>query len=258
MSSNDSISKTVIVAFALCIVCSVIVSAAVVMLKPIQEVNKTLDRKRNILAAAGMLVEGESIEEQFSHVQTRVVDLTTGKFSDDAVDPDKYDQKKAAKDPSRSEALTAEQDVAKISRREQYALIYIVQNPQGEIEKIILPIRGYGLWSTLYGFIALEADANTIAGLGFYEHGETPGLGGEVDNPRWKAFWPGKEVYRDGDVHISLIKGSVDPAAANAPWEVDGLAGATLTSKGVTNLVHFWLGENGFEPFLNNLRAGEA
>lgn len=157
-----------------------------------------------------------------------------------------------------SEALTTKQDLAKISRREQYAVVYLVQNPQGNIEKLILPIRGYGLWSTLYGFIALESDGNTIAGLGFYEHGETPGLGGEIDNPRWKAFWPGKQVYRDGEVEIGLVKGTVDVAAVDAPWEVDGLAGATLTSKGVTNLVHFWLGKNGFEPFLNNLRAGEA
>jgi Na+-transporting NADH:ubiquinone oxidoreductase subunit C len=65
-------------------------------------------------------------------------------------------------------------------------------------------------------------------------------------------------VYRDGEVHIGLIKGTVDPNSANAQWEVDGLAGATLTSRGVTNLVHFWLGENGFQPFLNNLRNGEA
>jgi Na+-transporting NADH:ubiquinone oxidoreductase subunit C len=258
VSSNDSTGKTLIVAFALCIVCSVIVSAAAVLLKPIQEVNKTLDRKRNILAAAGMLVEGKSVEEQFADVQTRVVDLQTGKFADEAVDLDKYDQRKAAKDPSSSEALSSEDDLAKISRREQYSLVYLVQDSAGDIDKIILPIRGYGLWSTLYGFIALEPDANTIAGLGFYEHGETPGLGGEIDNPRWKAFWPGKQVYRDGDVHIGLIKGSVDPAADTAPWQVDGLAGATLTARGVTNLVHFWLGENGFEPFLNNLRAGEA
>jgi Na+-transporting NADH:ubiquinone oxidoreductase subunit C len=258
VSSNDSIQKTLIVAFSLCIVCSVIVSAAVVMLKPVQEVNKTLDKKRNILAAAGLLVEGQSIDEQFTHVKTRVVDLTTGKFADDAVNIEKYNQRKAAKDPGSSEALSPEQDVAKIQRREQFALVYIVQNPEGVIEKIILPIRGYGLWSTLHGFIALESDANTIVGLGFYEHGETPGLGGEVDNPRWKASWPGKLVYRDGEVQIGLIKGAVDPAAEKASWEIDGLAGATLTSVGVTNLVRFWLGEDGFEPFLNNLRAGEA
>ena len=261
MSSNDRTSKTLVVALALCIVCSVIVSAAVVILKPIQEINKTLDRKRNILAAAGMLEKNataEDINRQFSDINTRVVDLNTGKFADDAVDLARYDPLKAAKDPDLSEALTTKQDVAKISRREQYAVVYLVENPQGDIEKLILPIRGYGLWSTLYGFIALESDGNTIAGLGFYEHGETPGLGGEIDNPRWKAFWPGKQVYRDGEVEIGLVKGSVDPADVDASWEVDGLAGATLTSKGVTNLVHFWLGKNGFEPFLNNLRAGEA
>lgn len=135
--------------------------------------------------------------------------------------------------------------------------MYLVEN-SGAIEKIILPVRGYGLWSTLYGFVALESDANTVVGLGFYEHGETPGLGGEVDNPRWKAFWPGKQVYRDGEVEIALAKGAVDPASTDAPWRVDGLSGATLTSRGVTNLVQFWLGEDGFQPFLANLKAGEA
>lgn len=257
MSSHESTSKTLLVAFSLSLVCAVFVSAAAVMLKPVQEVNQALDRKRNILAAAGMLEEGRSVEEQFSQISTRIVDLRTGRFSD-AEDPLKYDQRRAAKSPSQSEKLSEEQDVAKIGRREHYSVVYVVENDTGGIDKVILPVRGYGLWSTLYGFIAVEADANTIAGLGFYQHGETPGLGGEVDNPRWIAFWPGKEVYRDGDVAVSLIKGSVDPASANAPWQVDGLAGATLTSKGVTNLLHFWLGENGFQPFLNNLRNGEA
>ena len=257
MSSNDSIKKTLIVAFSLCIVCSVIVSTAAVVLKPAQEINKTLDRKRNILAAAGMLQEGMSVEEQFSQVTARVVDMRTGRFADD-IDPDKFDQRKAAKDPDESDRLTAEQDLAKISRREHYAIVYLVEDSSGEVDKVILPVHGYGLWSTLYGFIALESDGNTVAGLGFYEHGETPGLGGEVDNPRWKAFWPGKQVYKDGAVEIGLIKGSVDPGNANAPWQIDGLAGATLTANGVTNLVQFWLGENGFQPFLNNLKSGEA
>lgn len=257
MSSNDSASKTLIVAFSLCIVCSIIVSGAAVMLKPAQEINKTLDRKRNILSAAGMLDDSMSVDEQFAQVKTRVVDLRTGKFTDE-VDAEKYDQRKAAKDPAGSDALTAEQDKAKVARREHYALIYLVEDSQGDIDKIILPVHGAGLWSTLYGFVALESDGNTVAGLGFYEHAETPGLGGEVDNPRWKSLWPGKQVYRDGVAAIALIKGSVDPASANAPWEIDGLAGATLTARGVTNLVQFWLGENGFEPFLNNLKSGEA
>lgn len=257
MSSNDTIGKTLIVAFSLCLVCSVIVSTAAVVLKPKQEINKDIDKKRNILAAAGMWQEGASVEEQFAKVTTRIVDLRTGRFTD-AVSVKDYDQRRAAKDPAESDPLGAEQDVAKISRLEHYAAVYLVEDSSGDIEKIILPIRGYGLWSTLYGFIALEADANTVAGLGFYEHGETPGLGGEVDNPQWKASWPGKKVYRNGNVAIALIKGTVDPSDVDAAYEIDGLAGATLTARGVTNLVQFWLGESGFEPFLNNLTSGEA
>lgn len=257
MSSNDSTSKTLMVAFALCIVCSIIVSAAAVILKPLQEANKTEDLKRNVLAAAGMYDDSLGVDEQFEQISTRIVDMRTGKFTDD-VNAETYDQRKAAKDPSASDALTPAQDLAKVARREHYAIVYLVEDAGGDIDKIILPIRGYGLWSTLYGFIALESDGDTVAGLGFYEHAETPGLGGEVDNPRWKSSWPGKNVYRDGEVAIGLIKGAVDPANANASWEVDGLAGATLTARGVTNLVRFWLGENGFEPFLNNLKSGEA
>lgn len=257
MSSNDSIKKTLLVAFALCIVCSVIVSTAAVLLKPAQEVNQVLDRKRNILAAAGMLDEAQSVEEQFAKISTRVVDLRTGKFSD-AVEAASYDQLKASKDPEVSTKLSAEEDVAKIFRREHYALVYLAEGEDGAVERIILPIHGYGLWGTLYGFIALESDANTVAGIGFYQHKETPGLGGEVDNPRWKALWPGKQVYEQGDVAISVVKGTVDPQAANASYMVDGLAGATLTTRGVSHLVRYWLGEDGFAPFLENLKAGEA
>lgn len=257
MSKNDGIGKTLLVAFAICIVCSVVVSTAAVVLKPAQEANKTLDRKRNILAAAGMLEPGRSVEEQFAQVQTRVIDLETGEFTDER-NPENYEPVKAAKDPSQSIDLSQEEDIAGIGRRENYALVYLVEGNGGDLDKVILPVRGYGLWSTLYGFIALESDLNTIAGLGFYEHGETPGLGGEVDNPRWKALWPGKQVYRDGEVEIELIKGSVEPDNPRAEWRVDGLSGATLTSRGVTHLVQFWLGEQGYKPFLNNLKSGEA
>ena len=255
--SNERISKVITVAFALCIVCSVIVSTAAVMLKPAQEANQALDRKRNILAAAGMLEDGKSIEEQFAQIKTRIVDLRTGKFSDD-VDAQSYDQRAAAKDPSLSDKLSGAEDPAKILRREHYAMVYLSESSDGDIDKIILPVHGYGLWGQLYGFIALESDANTVAGLGFYEHKETPGLGGEVDNPRWKGLWPGKQIYDDGEVVIEVLKGTADPGSAMADYQIDGLAGATLTTRGVSNLVQYWLGENGFEPFLENLKTGEA
>ncbi|MFT7287516.1 MAG: Na+-transporting NADH:ubiquinone oxidoreductase subunit C [Halieaceae bacterium] len=256
MSSNDSTGKVIRVAFALCIICSVIVSAAAVVLKPAQEANKSLDRKRNILQAAGMLEAGRSVEEQFAQIKVRYVDLRTGEFTDEVAPG--YDQRAASKDAARSVALSDAEDVAKINRRANVAEVFLVVDAEGAYEKIILPVHGYGLWSTLYGFLALESDGNTVAGLGFFDHAETPGLGGEVDNPRWKALWPGKQVYRDGNVALGLVKGSVDPAAADAEWKVDGLSGATLTSRGVSNLISYWMGDNGFAPFLENLGKGEA
>ena len=258
MSSNkESLGGIVSVALALCVVCSIVVSAAAVVLKPAQEVNKTRDLKRNILMAAGLYDAGLTIEEQFQRVDSRVVDISTGEYATD-IDPEGFDQRAAAKDPATSVALDSDADIANIIRQSRYAMVYLVNDEAGDLSKVILPVHGYGLWSTLYGFVALESDGNTIAGLGFYEHKETPGLGGEVDNPRWKDLWKGKQVYRDGAVAISVMKGSVDQGSDAANWQVDGLSGATLTSRGVSNLVQYWLGEDGFEPYLRNLREGDA
>jgi Na+-transporting NADH:ubiquinone oxidoreductase subunit C len=257
VAKMESTSRTVTVALVLCIVCSLVVSSAAVLLKDRQDINKKIDRYTNILAAAGMLQADAGIEEQFNELVTsRVVDLNSGLFTDE-VDADSFDQLRSAKDRDISINLTSSEDIAKISRRENFALVYLVET-DGQLNKIILPVRGYGLWSTLHGYLALEKDGQTVAGLGFYQHTETPGLGGEVDNPRWKALWPGKKVYKDGDVEIQLVKGSVDPASDSADYQIDGLAGATLTSNGVTNLVQFWLGEQGFQKFLGKLYLGEA
>jgi len=253
-SSNDSIKKTLTVALLLCIVCSVIVSGAAVALKSQQAANKDLDRKTNILAAAGLLEPGKDVDELFSQIQSRVIDLNTGEYTD-AVDADSYNQLKAAKDPAMSKALSNSEDMAGIKRREQFATVYLVENA-GKLERIILPVRGYGLWSTLHGFLALEADANTVIGLGFYQHAETPGLGGEVDNPKWKALWPGKKVFAEGGMTpaLEVVKGAVDPASSGAEHKIDGLSGATLTSRGVSNLVQYWVGSEGFGPYLSKIR----
>ncbi|MDA9094803.1 Na(+)-translocating NADH-quinone reductase subunit C [Porticoccaceae bacterium] len=253
---NDSISKTFGVALALCIVCAVVVSSAAVILRPTQEINKLIDLKTNILASAGLLQEGVSIETQFEQITPRVVDLSTGRFTD-AIDAATYDQRKASKDPALSVALDPKQDPAKIKRRVNYATVYMVEGEQG-IEKIILPIKGYGLWSTLYGFIALESDLETVAGIGFYEHTETPGLGGEVDNPKWKSSWIGKQAYNQGELAITVLKGKADMSRAGSESQIDGLAGATLTTRGVDNLVRYWLGDQGFRPLINSLKTGEA
>ena len=123
------------------------------------------------------------------------------------------------------------------------------------LDKVVIPIHGYGLWSTLYGFLALESDLQTISGITFYEHGETAGLGGEVDNPAWKSQWQGKTLYEAGEVRLEVLKGTVNPASADAKYQVDGLSGATLTSRGVNNLISYWMGEDGFGPVLQDIRG---
>ena len=260
MANKDSVKGTLLVALVLCIVCSVVVSTAAVVLKPKQEANAALDRKRNVLMAGGLIDadqrNAKAIEEAFEAVTIKYVDLSTGKFTDEA--PAGGSGRAAAKIPDASGKLPAEEDTARIIRRENTKEVYLVEK-NGELQRIILPVRGSGLWGQMYGFLALENDLKTVAGLGFYEHKETPGLGGEVDNPRWKAQWEGKQVFNaEGDVDIHVIKGSVDPSSANAVHQVDGLSGATLTSRGVNNLINFWLGSQGFGPFLKNLKAGEA
>ncbi|AJE14833.1 MULTISPECIES: Na(+)-translocating NADH-quinone reductase subunit C [Stutzerimonas] len=262
-SQKESTVRTLTVALLVCLVCSVFVAGAAVALRPTQQQNALLDKQRSILAIAGLGeagMSGKQVRELFNErIVTRLVDLETGKFSDE-FEAKSFDPLAAAKDPQLSQALPAEQDIASIKRRERYSIVYIVEGQgEGAIDTLILPVRGYGLWSTLYGFMALEGDLNTVAGLGFYQHGETPGLGGEVDNPKWRGLWPGKELFGDnGNLAIQVVKGGVDPKSPKADHQVDALAGATLTSNGVNNLLHFWLGENGFGPFIANLRAGEA
>ena len=154
------------------------------------------------------------------------------------------------RNPAQSDALDKSVDIANIKRRERYAKVYLLRDGD-EIETIILPIRGYGLWSTMYGFIALEADGNTVSGLSFYEHGETPGLGDKIEYPRWLGLWPGKKVYdAAGEPQLQVIRGQ---AAADDPHSIDGMAGATLTGRGVTNMLAFWLGGQGYGPYLRGL-----
>jgi len=144
---------------------------------------------------------------------------------------------------------------AKVRRILNHVLVYEVKE-NGTTQKIILFVEGKGLWSILYGFVAVNKDANTIEGLTFYQHLETPGLGGEVDNSIWKGLWSGRKIYdSSGKVVITVIKGRAG-LSASAPHKVDGLFGAIMISRGVTNLMAFWLGETGFGPYLRNFKNG--
>ncbi len=255
--ARESVSKTFVVAIVLAALCSLLVSGAAIGLRPRQEANKIRDRKKNILIVAGLYDAAASVEESFKQIEPRIVDLATGEWvsKDQQLDPETFDQRAAAKDPKMSVAIPPERDLAGIGRREKYSLVYLVKTDD-KLDQIILPIDGKGLWSTLYGFLAVSGDLNTVRGLTFYEHAETPGLGGEIDNPTWKALWSEKKIYdKDGSVQLHVVKGAADK---NNPYQIDGLSGATLTANGVTGLVKFWLGEDGFKKLLERLKAKGA
>lgn len=258
---QPSTGYTIGFAAAVCVVCSIFVSGSAVALKDRQEQNKVLDRQKKVLAVSGLIEDGaspspEEVQKIFDErIKAVAVDMETDKVTD-AVDVATYDQRKADKDPALS--IEVEANKAKVTRMAKVSTVYHVVDEAGNVEQIILPIRGPGLWSTLRGYLSVQSDGNTVQGITFYEHAETPGLGGEVDNPGWKAGWKGRKVYDDqGDVALEVIKGKAGPPSEE-PFQIDGLSGATITANGVTHTLDFWLGEQGFKPYLENFRSGGA
>ena len=253
--SNDTIPKTLTVAILLCVVCSVLVSATAVSLRPRQERNAELYTKKNILKAAGLMKEGGDIETLFQQIEPKIVDLATGEF-DESINATNYDQRTAAKTTDLSVAIPPEKDLGNNRRRAKKAPVYMVKE-DGKINTVILPIHGMGLWDKMYGFLALASDGNTVKGITFYEHVETPGLGAEVENPRWQKGWVGKTVFdEDNQLVIKIVKGSVDKTKPEAIHQVDGLSGATLTQDGVNNFIRYWLDDHGFGSFLAKMKGG--
>lgn len=252
--SAENGSRTLLVALMVCLVCSVVVASAAVLLKPIQASNQEADRKRNIIEVSGLLQRGLTADQAYARIEARLIDLASG-AEVDGLDPKTFDIARSGKDHTLSTPLDRGEDVAQIRRKPKYLPVYRIAGGDGKLETLILPVYGYGLWSTLYGFLALEGDLRTVRNLKFYQHAETPGLGGEVDNPKWRAQWQGKVVFDDRwRVRIELVKGAVDKSSPDALHQIDGLAGASLTARGVTNLLNFWLGDEGYAPYLARLR----
>ena len=233
-----------IIPLVACIACAIIVSVTAVSVRPEQNLNIENEKKIKILAAAG--IETDKVDEEFSRIKTVFVDFETDKLV--TIDS-AYDHIKAASDPDLSTVIPKADDIAVLKRRENIGTIYVWVDEKNAIEKLVLPIRGYGLWGTLYGYLSLDSDLNTVRGIEYYDHKETPGLGGEVDNPNWKSDWYGKRIYNDdGSVALYVTNG-----ASSTDYEIDGISGATLTTNGVSNMIKYWLGDNGYGPIIKNL-----
>lgn len=252
-------SNGYVVGFAtvVCAVCSIFVSSAAVSLKETQEKNAKLDLQKNVILVSGLIEPGVKITEanvntffdpkSSDRVELSYVDLKVGSVVDNKIAEDYI-----LKDKSACEELSDKANIAKIRCLKKYKKVYSIFK-DGEMNRLIINVEGKGLWSTLYGFLALGTDGKEIQGITFYKHGETPGLGGEVDNPNWKKEWEKKQAFdASGNVPSHFIKkGSYDPKT-----EVSSLSGATLTANGVDSLVKFWLGDHGYGPYLKNVQKG--
>ncbi len=253
----DTVYGTLLVALVVSLVCSSLVASAAVVLKPRQVANAILDMRRNILEVAGLMDPALEVDELYEGIEPRVIDFATGSYVDD-VDPEAFDPVEAAKDPDLSVAVPAEIDRARVGRRSKHGLVYLVGS-EGRVDRIILPVSGYGLWSTMYGFVALEPDGTTIADLTFYAHGETPGLGDFVSKSEWRERWHDKHAFDpEGELRIEVVKGRVSPDDPLADYRVDGVSGATLTGNGVSNLLQYWLGDHAYGPYLRRVQEGDA
>ncbi len=253
MSSNkDSFGRTLGFVIAVCLVCALLVSFSAVQLKPLQEANKQLDKQTKILEAAGLLATaGKDIVATYDRlVEAKMIDLDSGEIIEG--DTEGFDERREARDLSKS--IDLEDDLAGINRRANSAVIYIVRNESNQIETVVLPIVGSGLWDLMYGFVGLESDLKTVRSLIYSDHKETPGLGALVTSDNWKALWPGKKMLADNnEVAIKIVKGG---AKAGDIHGVDAVSGATLTSNGVQNSLHFWFGKQGYGPFIAKYSNG--
>jgi Na+-transporting NADH:ubiquinone oxidoreductase subunit C len=255
-NSNDSLKNIIGVALGVCLVCSILVAAAAVLLKPRQVANQKLERQKNILIAGALIKEKQKVDAKkvfsiFSEkIQPALIELKTGDLlpkekMTGKLDPENFNIKKIYLDPEYGRDVPPDQYTAGIKRVPTHMIIYFVKEGDN-ISRVIFPVYGSGLWSTLYGFLALDRELKTVEGFTIYEHGETPGLGGEVDNPKWKALWKGKIAFNDaGVLQLEVLKGT---AAPGSTMEIDGLSGATLTTRGVDDMIAFWFGPKKKEP----------
>lgn len=240
-------------AVAVCVIMSAALAVTANSLKPAQDAAAEFDRQKNVMMAAGLVTPTDTrprpaLEQVYREkVREVVVDTTTGAVLGDK----KPDDVTAMNKQAVKEAVGAD---AKKAAANRYRAVAISKGDDGT-STYVLPISGKGLWSTIYGYLALQDDLATVRGVTFYKHGETPGLGGECENPVWCAQWQGKTILDANKklVGIEVKKGKVDPGiAAEKAHKVDGLSGATITCNGITKFVKADL--TAFDKYLATLR----
>lgn len=260
--NSDSPVKAFVVILLTAVICSALVSASVVILRPIQLNNQMVERSRNIIKLTGLVEQGVTPSDEemlalYQGMDVRILDIDEAEYNDE-LDPLTFDARRAVNNPELGVDIPPEQDLANLGRRSRFAPIYMVLGEDGRLSRLILPVRGTGMWSMIYGYIALESDLDTIAAVAFYEQNETPGLGDQIMRPEWQAQWKGRHIYDEvGEARFAVNHGKVEPGSSTWLYEVDALTGATVTADAVTALIRYWFGPNGYRDFLDKLREQE-
>ncbi len=263
MPRTDSTAYTFGFMAAVCVVCALLVATAAVGLHDRQEENARIYMQKNVLLAAGLVQPGDSVPDREvlrlfdASIDVRLLDLAKGELVPKGTkDERNYDQRRARSDPAQSRE--APPNAAQIPRLPNLVSVYFVRDKDGKPGQVVLPVEGVAMWGTVYGFIALDRDGNTVRGITFYDQKETPGLGGEIGNPKWQALWVGRKAYdANWEPKLTVVKGHYGPPEQE-PHKIDALSGATITSNGVARLIEFWFGKDGFGPFLQRFRKATA
>lgn len=243
--SVDTVPRTLAVAVFVALVCSAIVSSAVYLLRPMQQGYALVERNRAVLDAAGWLpgdgLSDREVVERFLDLEAHVVDVTTGAYVPE-LDGHAFDHWRPVATANGSDNTAESTDRVPV---------YIVRDDD-RLERIVLPVHGPGMWSTIYGYVALDADLATVSDIVFFQHGETPGVGDRIEDPEWRDEWQGKKIYgSDGSVRIDVVKGG------ESEFEVDLISGASVTCDAVGSFVRNWFSAEGYRPFLERLRMEE-
>lgn len=228
MSSRQ---RTFLFALIMCVSASFLLTFAATTLRPIQERNALVDRQKNVLKVLGLL------DEEKKYSADELLNLYSSKVKNAWVN-----------------------EMGKITYTQTddgHPLFLAIDN--GQLEAYAMPVEGPGLWSVLHGYFAIQGDGKTVKGITFYEHGETPGLGGEAEKPWFQNNFIGKSIVNESGqfVSIGIVKGKVEDKISSAKQEnyVDGISGATVTTKGIETFLKDDLEK--YEAFSKRLRRGD-
>lgn len=205
-----------------------LLSVASVGLGPKQKVQVELDTKKSILGAVMDIQKSDDVLGIYDQrIESLVVDINGNQVETDA-----------SGTPVVAENVSIEKNY-KLPPEERLYPVFLFKGESGEVEAYILPVYGNGLWDVIWGYVALDRDLNTIKGAVFDHKGETPGLGARIAEADIQSRFVGRKVYNSAGelVSVSMLKGEGNPAESLDDHHVDGLAGATITARGLNNML---------------------